>query len=135
MAGANLSNYDQIFYAGNPYTMVGMCLVGHTAVLLRLGPRNILPLHLSSWVQNNKYILWTLMYFLAQYAKRLVSSMNDQDSSIEHKTSQTSLCDNDRSLEFFMAKAYVLVSLFAMVAVGLYKHSSQKSAAKQVKNF
>mmetsp|Transcript_8260 Transcript_8260/g.10818 ORF Transcript_8260/g.10818 Transcript_8260/m.10818 type:complete len:355 (+) Transcript_8260:67-1131(+) len=103
VVGMGLVNYDQIAYSGSPYTMHGMFMVGHTAVLLRLGPRWI-PL-----VQDNKYVLWTCMFLLTQQVREIVKRMDDPN-------------DKHANLLFYLVFGYGQLTLLAIIGVGFYRH-------------
>ena len=104
--GIGLSNLDFNYAESGPYTLPGMWAVGHTAVLLRSGPRSIPGLTI---IQNNKYLLWTCMYLLSRQIRTILTLLEDHD------------------LLYYALFAYGQLSLLAIIGLGISRHYYQVS--------
>ena len=145
-------NTDNVHRAKYQYEYLGMALVGHTAILLRTSPRwtnttafhnqkhaqttrttlveavLALPWHCLSLLQNNKFVLWTAMYVLAEYVARpLVRDMEEasRNDTVPLETAwflptDTQPRDIRRGLYVFYA-----LSVMAMVGIGVTKQARE----------
>ena len=107
--GGHFANVDHVLYGESTYAMLGLAATAHTAALLRLGPR----LPGLRVLQDNKYLMWTAIYLLAQQLRTVVKKIDDENDSI-----------------FLTALvAYTVGSLVLVILNGVNKHK-QAGATK-----